>query len=49
MNAIKVKAIAPLVGRYRSLSDSALEMFSNRGASAELLELSGLEQISLEV
>ncbi len=42
---MKVKAIAPLVGRYSSFRDSARETSWNKGVSAGLLAVSGLEQV----
>jgi len=46
---MKVNAIAPLVGRYRSFSDSVIEMSWNKGVLAELLATLELEQKLLEV
>ncbi len=46
---MKVNAIAPLVGRYNSFNDSAIEMSWNKGTSGGLLATLGLEQVLLEV
>ncbi len=46
---MKVNAIAPLVGRYRSFSDSVIEMSSNKGVAATPSGTSLLEQVLLKV
>jgi len=46
---MKVNAIAPLLGRYSSFKDSAIEMSWNKGTSKGLLATLGLEKVLLEV
>jgi len=45
---MKVKAIAPLVGRYSSFRDSARETSWNKGVSAGRPAVLGIEQVLLK-